>query len=329
MSKPRGSASHHGFTLIELLVVIAIIAVLIALLLPAIQQAREAARKSQCSNNLKQMGLAFHNYHDSSQQFPPGGLGGYNGSFWYSTLAFIEQEPVFRALVPQPSNTFHSSIAAGDPTDVLSGFYPGIWFCPSSPLPKILASPNSSMQRKNHAAATYAAILGSFDVQACAASATYGTSSASGVLHNSSQTSLSHITDGSSQTLMLGEQSDWGRNSSTGALIDLRSCSDYGMFMGSSAQGYCGLVTSPDLFSFYGTAIRHPVNFKTIDTSTANANGLNNNAGANKPIQSAHYNGAFVLLADGSVRFLSQDVDLNLVLKRLATKNVKDPIKDF
>jgi prepilin-type N-terminal cleavage/methylation domain-containing protein/prepilin-type processing-associated H-X9-DG protein len=99
---------HGGFTLIELLVVIAIIAVLIALLLPAVQAAREAARRSQCVNNLKQIGLALHNYHTSASVFPLGASLGpnnpgtvYNWSCWGANalmLPFLEQSPIYNAI---------------------------------------------------------------------------------------------------------------------------------------------------------------------------------------------------------------------------------------
>ena len=91
------TARHRGFTLIELLVVIAIIGVLIALLLPAVQAAREAARRAQCTNNLKQIGLAFHNYHDTHGSMPPGRKSCCWGTWLVFILPYIEQQPMYDA----------------------------------------------------------------------------------------------------------------------------------------------------------------------------------------------------------------------------------------
>ncbi|HLQ46430.1 MAG TPA: DUF1559 domain-containing protein, partial [Planctomycetaceae bacterium] len=137
MIAPRKFRREHarGFTLIELLVVIAIIAILISLLLPAVQQAREAARRSQCKNNLKQIGLALQNYHSSANRFPPGYVAGAtypatsNGWGWSAMiLPYLDQAPLYRKInfglpVEHPNNvtaiqTFVSAyLCPSDPVD--------------------------------------------------------------------------------------------------------------------------------------------------------------------------------------------------------------------
>ncbi len=131
--------AHHGFTLVELLVVITIIGILVALLLPAVQAAREAARRTECSNNLKQVGVALHNYHDALGSLPPGKGGTDQGdalacnrselSGWIPLLPYIEQQALFdkisspatfhhvdfNANGPQPTPTAHPDIAKYDP----------------------------------------------------------------------------------------------------------------------------------------------------------------------------------------------------------------------
>jgi prepilin-type N-terminal cleavage/methylation domain-containing protein/prepilin-type processing-associated H-X9-DG protein len=115
--RSRRSVRKRGFTLIELLVVIAIIAILIALLLPAVQQAREAARRTQCKNNLKQFGLAFHNYHETHNIFPFGYYvgGDLNASTWgIQLLPYLEQNPLYQQ-IDQKSPAFNEGPAIGKP----------------------------------------------------------------------------------------------------------------------------------------------------------------------------------------------------------------------
>ena len=128
------SVTRRGFTLIELLVVIAIIAILVALLLPAVQQAREAARRSSCKNNLKQLGLALHNYHDTFFTFPPGYVRQFSTgtteaqSFWgWQTYLFpqMEESALYDAMqvgnVQLPTNLANATVLGqmDDPIDSL------------------------------------------------------------------------------------------------------------------------------------------------------------------------------------------------------------------
>jgi len=121
---------QRGFTLIELLVVIAIIAILIALLLPAVQQAREAARRTQCRNKLKQLGLALHNYHDAFTTFPIGTQWNANPNWRIGILPYLDQAPLYNSLNLSSGFMAHNGMGSND---ILYDVELNAYVCPSSP----------------------------------------------------------------------------------------------------------------------------------------------------------------------------------------------------
>jgi prepilin-type N-terminal cleavage/methylation domain-containing protein/prepilin-type processing-associated H-X9-DG protein len=205
--------TRRGFTLIELLVVIAIIAVLIALLLPAVQSAREAARRSQCVNNLKQIGLGMHNYHSSNGTFPLGGTTqwtsyGYSSNWgtWSASalmLGYMEQQPVFNAINFNQVNGFGygwwANVTIGNtlvnlfvcPSDGISPQKP------SGPLP-INAASQSCWQWSGHTNNYYASVGTSSNYP--------GALDTTGIFTEGGNCySLANVTDGSSYTIAFGE----------------------------------------------------------------------------------------------------------------------------
>jgi prepilin-type N-terminal cleavage/methylation domain len=190
--------SGSGFTLIELLVVIAIIAVLIALLLPAVQQAREAARRSQCKNNLKQIGLALHNYVDTHKVFPAGSFSITKVNAWPMLLPFVDQANLWNQW------TFNMADGGNDAAPAAANNYLNeaakktiipVFLCPSSSRVSNISTDGGHGSRSN-----------------------YATNNGDDYLHSQNQTtwtgisnwhsniSLKHITDGTSNVFMCGEK---------------------------------------------------------------------------------------------------------------------------
>ncbi len=200
----RSRKTRSGFTLIELLVVIAIIAILIALLLPAIQQAREAARRTQCKSNLKQLGIALHNYHDVHKSFPAGvhnhGVNvNHKSTAWsIAILPQLEQASLYEE-IKMDTNDFTIGPTFNNPQEkhALS-----VFVCPSDIGPPI--NPN----RQNMAKSNYPGVAGSTRsaTNATQAAADDYYSETTGIFWMNSGCRIADITDGTSNTAMIGER---------------------------------------------------------------------------------------------------------------------------
>ncbi len=287
--------SRYAFTLIELLVVIAIIAVLIALLLPAVQSAREAARRAQCINNLKQLGLALHNYHDVMQIFPPGYIASApfsNGetdtspgwSWACMILPQLEQAPVFASLnfslpVQAPANTtgIRTNLTAFlCPSDQFQGSTFGI----SDGFGNTLATVAPS---------SYAASCGDDPSDtAFGLTLSNGTNTGigRGVFFRDSAISIASVTDGTSQTVLVEERA-WGNAEGTWA--------------GAIAGGY---IQRGPFNPCPGSA---DATYKAPCLVLAHCHMINTNSDSDSGLDdssSFHPGGANELFGDGSVHFL-------------------------
>ncbi|MCA9051671.1 MAG: DUF1559 domain-containing protein [Planctomycetaceae bacterium] len=332
-------AVNRGFTLIELLVVIAIIAILIALLLPAVQQAREAARRTQCRNNLKQLGLALHNYHDIFKQFPPAAIcaargNGYphcgGGSAtndpnensrhanWSATwvvalMPYFDQANLYNQFDPNvgrdnPGNSGNNAINAPVTTTILTALK-----CPSDPgksAPIVNSNGNGGAFWRGNYGASMGAGSGTHNAH-------FNDSSRKGVFHVAMQygAKIRDILDGTSNTVALGElivRPDGNNNdNSTGA---------WGMAGAATVSARRNGAVPADVLMPNQNAIlkreRTPHCDNGITPTSPNAHLFDCDDTTNQDLwqahRSRHEGGVQVGVADGSVKFVSENIDAAL-----------------
>jgi|SRR5579863_948612 len=270
---------RRGFTLIELLVVIAVIAVLVALMLPAVQQAREAARRAQCRNNLKQIGVALHNYHSSHNTFPPGYVAGAVypatscGWGWCAQLLpHLDQTPLYNSI------NFQLPIENSANVPLLSKTLPGM-LCPSDQTDSgqfAITDSNGGVIIQAAAASSYAATVGD---DSCEADALTG----NGVFYRNSRTRVSDILDGTSTTVLVGERAFAYVNATW-----LGAPNNAIVMAGSLNPWQSATATSPIFVQAHNN---------WINIMTDSDGGLDD-------FSSLHTGGAQLLFADGSVRFI-------------------------
>ena len=340
---------RHGFTLVELLVVIAIIGILVGLLLPAVQAAREAARRMQCSNNLKQLALALHNYESAHKSFPPGAIlprlaamtvyppngSGSNqartaGYTWSSfILPFIEQSAIYNATVstqPVMGRIVADPVARLLFQTKLSGFR-----CPSDTGPDLNDAPSESHFRYG---LTNAASDWYIDGAAAGPRVPIATSNYVAMHHHrahelangvhvftggfgqQSKTKMADITDGTTNTLCLGERGYRVSN----------------VMMHAAVWGGCASAWHDDCIDDAWATARSPIN--PIQTA------IYGSFARQQALSSNHTGGVQVALFDGSVRLLTQNIDFVMtgsdnvtaadsVYEQLIHKSDGVPLGDF
>jgi prepilin-type N-terminal cleavage/methylation domain-containing protein len=334
---------RHGFTLVELLVVIAIIGMLVGLLLPAVQAAREASRRSTCGNNLKQIGLALHNFETRNRNFPPGGYMG-RSAFAYNWIAGIlpdlEASDTYVKLdwsaIWTATTNLGSDIGGSTANqNAIRNFRAATLNCPSNPMP----FPTRGGSYNPHMTPSYAGVAGASDfgfdprvtsethssnrcpdrsyanantdaVACLNGGLSWNYNAQSGQVHNQGW-QIKTFTDGLSKVLMVGEQSSWGIDASG----NRNECRAGGTF-GWAAGGYGGSGDGRVCNIAKITQSRH---IGTLECEKTNAAG-HSNQDSRTAFRSSHGMGAQFVFADGAVKWLDQSID-NAMYRLLAIRD--------
>jgi prepilin-type N-terminal cleavage/methylation domain-containing protein len=298
------SHNRNGLTLVELLVVLGILGLLFGLLIPAVMHARESARRSQCRNNLKQLGLALHNYHDAHQVFAmgyvakaddpgadPATLDAPSGFGWGTIIIpYIDASPLynqFNLALPCWNLANAPRVRIGLP----------VYLCPSAPdgdTPVIIPTgPPSSTSTVTFGRSHYVANAGQEPPWRLSPPAADWSEIANGVIFRNSSIRISDITDGASNTVMLGEHADIADKVWAGVVAGAKACPKPPR---STSDGGCDAAATFVLFSsgtVAGGGIRTP----------------NAWPGEVDQLSSRHPGGCHILLCDGTVKFLSGTID--------------------
>jgi prepilin-type N-terminal cleavage/methylation domain-containing protein len=305
--------SSRGFTLIELLVVIAIIAVLVALLLPAVQQAREAARRAACQNNLKQVGIALHNYHDEFRVLPYGW--DTHGTGWTAMiLPQLDQSPLYNTLSFRESDDWDVN---GSANEAACGTYLEVLRCPSMSQPDHV----NNQGIPNRVPVSYRGNAGlpssdDADPIGIPGSASLEERDLDGVFYGCRCLNFRDIRDGTSNTIFIGESATDVNFTKDGETMDYWA-------IGSPEIDLClcdGGAAGTEFSEFVGSAL--------VVMNARSVNPALSGMLMEMSFGSYHEGGAQFLLGDGSVRFVSENIDQS-VYRALATRNGKEPIGEF
>jgi prepilin-type N-terminal cleavage/methylation domain-containing protein len=320
----RQKVNPRAFTLIELVMVIALLGLMVALLLPAIQKARETSRGAACRNNLKQIGVALSNYESVYKYFPKGVEGRfdrtlssvpmYGLSWWSQVLPFLEEAEVADHLDRTGANPGYVQLNSHNGA-LANGVAPAFWYCPSSPVEKFVTAGNYQI-----AAPSYAGISGAtnedgfseFRVSRCCRSE--GQISGGGLLIPNAAIRVRQVNDGLSNTLLVGEQSDYAYTD-VGQPRRIAAAFVNGWLTGTRALGVppnYGDWLSP---SYNIATVRYSLNERRY-----NLPGIYEDIGANNPFLSPHSGIVNLLYGDGSVRAMSDSLDVQ-ILKSAATRD--------